>query len=232
MTPRCENSQDRSRRAPRTGGTERETRRPGDAGPGHGYGPPRPRCRCRCRRNRSAASRASPSRIRAARRHGSTQKTPRKQRSLDSERGLATPSPDGKGEITLGPSLKIMPLDPYSTLGRSCEPAYQVDLPPAGPGACVAMSRAGWRLVPGVAAARRAARPPGRKLRAVRSPRSRNPAKCSASSASVPDDDPWLSPELLERAADVAHNRLAGRDRESMPRAPSPYADSSRVAAR
>jgi hypothetical protein len=25
-----------------------------------------------------------------------------------------------------------MPLDPYSTLGRSCEPAYQVDLPGAG----------------------------------------------------------------------------------------------------
>jgi len=54
------------------------------------------------------------------------------QRSLGSERGLATPSPDGKGEITLGPSKKIMPLDPYSTLGRSCEPAYQVDLPGAG----------------------------------------------------------------------------------------------------
>ena len=62
-------------------------------------------------------------------RPGSAQEVPRKQRSLGSERGLATPSPDGKGEITLGPSLKIMPLDPYSTLGRSCEPAYQVDLP-------------------------------------------------------------------------------------------------------
>jgi hypothetical protein len=71
----------------------------------------------------------SPSRIRAARRHGSTQNTPRKQRSLDSERGLATPSPDGKGEISLGPSQTIMPPDPYSTLGRSCEPAYQVESP-------------------------------------------------------------------------------------------------------
>ena len=62
------------------------------------------------------------------------QAAPRKQRSLGSERGLATPSPDGKGEITLGPSMKIMPLDPYSTLGRSCEPAYQVDLPSRGLG--------------------------------------------------------------------------------------------------
>jgi len=51
----------------------------------------------------------------------------RKQRSLGSERGLATPSPDGKGEMTLSPSMKIMPVDPYNTLGRSCEPAYQVD---------------------------------------------------------------------------------------------------------
>ena len=47
------------------------------------------------------------------------------QRSLGSERGLATPSPDGKGEIPLGPSLKIMPVDSYSTLGRSCEPAFK-----------------------------------------------------------------------------------------------------------
>jgi hypothetical protein len=50
---------------------------------------------------------------------------PRQQRSLGSERGLATPSPDGKGEIPLGPSLKIMPVDSYSTLGRSCEPAFK-----------------------------------------------------------------------------------------------------------
>src|SRR5437773_8968369 len=57
---------------------------------------------------------------------------PRQQRSLGSERGLATPSPDGKGEIPLGPSLKIMPVDSYSMLGRSCEPAYQVDLLSAG----------------------------------------------------------------------------------------------------
>ena len=82
--------------------------------------------------------------------HGSSQETPRKHKSLDSERGLATPSPDGKGEITLGPSMKIMPLDPYSTLGRSCEPAYQVDF--AGTGAARRRSRAGGRLV----------RPPGR----------------------------------------------------------------------
>ena len=66
--------------------------------------------------------------------HGSSQETPRKHKSLDSERGLATPSPDGKGEITLSPSMIIMPLDPYSTLGRSCEPAYQVDWPARGRG--------------------------------------------------------------------------------------------------
>ena len=51
--------------------------------------------------------------------------TPRQQRSLGSERGLATPSPDGKGEISLGPSVTIMPVDSYSTLGRSCEPAFK-----------------------------------------------------------------------------------------------------------
>jgi hypothetical protein len=50
---------------------------------------------------------------------------PRQQRSLGSERGLATPSPDGKGEIALGPSITIMPVDSYSTLGRSCEPAFK-----------------------------------------------------------------------------------------------------------
>jgi hypothetical protein len=32
------------------------------------------------------------------------------QESLGSERGLATPSPDGRGEITLSPSIKIMPV--------------------------------------------------------------------------------------------------------------------------
>ena len=36
--------------------------------------------------------------------------------------------------MTLGPSKKIMPLDPYSTLGRSCEPAHQVDSPTRGLG--------------------------------------------------------------------------------------------------
>ena len=49
----------------------------------------------------------------------------RTQKGLGSERGLATPSPDGKGEIPLGPSVKIMPVDSYSTLGRSCEPAFK-----------------------------------------------------------------------------------------------------------
>ena len=64
--------------------------------------------------------------------HGSSQETPRKHKSLDSERGLATPSPDGKGEISLGPSKTIMPPDPYSTLGHSCEPAYQEESPAQG----------------------------------------------------------------------------------------------------
>lgn len=50
---------------------------------------------------------------------------PGQRRSLGSERGLATPSPDGKGEIALRPSMKIMPVDSYSTLGRSCEPAFK-----------------------------------------------------------------------------------------------------------
>src|SRR6185312_15842669 len=53
------------------------------------------------------------------------ERRPEQQRSLGSERGLATPSPDGKGEIPLGPSLKIMPVDSYSTLGRSCEHAFK-----------------------------------------------------------------------------------------------------------
>jgi len=34
-----------------------------------------------------------------------------------------------------------------------------------------------------------------------------------------PDDDPGLTPGLLERVADVADDRLSGRDRESMQRA-------------
>ncbi len=57
---------------------------------------------------------------------------PRQQGSLGSERGLATPSPDGKGEIALGPPIKIMPVDSYSTLGRSCEPAFKWILLGAG----------------------------------------------------------------------------------------------------
>jgi hypothetical protein len=35
-----------------------------------------------------------------------------------------------------------------------------------------------------------------------------------------PDDDPGLSPGLFERVTDVAYDRLPGRDRESMQRAP------------
>ena len=65
-------------------------------------------------------------RVRPGRTPGSDQaRHPRQRRSLGSERGLATPSPDGKGEIPLGPSVKIMPVDSYSTLGRSCEPAFK-----------------------------------------------------------------------------------------------------------
>ena len=65
-------------------------------------------------------------RVRPGRTPGSDQaRHPGQQRSLGSERGLATPSPDGKGEIPLGPSVKIMPVDSYSTLGRSCEPAFK-----------------------------------------------------------------------------------------------------------
>src|SRR5919108_1609934 len=35
-----------------------------------------------------------------------------------------------------------------------------------------------------------------------------------------PDDDPGLTPGFLERVADVAYDRLPGRDRESMQRTP------------
>ncbi len=35
-----------------------------------------------------------------------------------------------------------------------------------------------------------------------------------------PDDDPGLSPGLFERVTDVTYDRLPGRDRESMQRAP------------
>ena len=35
-----------------------------------------------------------------------------------------------------------------------------------------------------------------------------------------PEDDPGLTPGLLKRVADVAYDRLPGRDRESMQRAP------------
>jgi hypothetical protein len=85
---------------------------------------------------------------------------PGQQRSLGSERGLATPSPDGKGEIALGPSMKIMPVDSYSTLGRSCEPAFKWILLGAGLRDGVRRSLSAG---PRRAAMRRAARSPGRE---------------------------------------------------------------------
>ena len=125
-------------------------------------------CRYRC----SAASLSSPARIRQRGCPGSAQTAPRKQRSLGSERGLATPSPDEKGEITLGPSMMIMPRDPYSTLGRSCEPAYQVDLPARElRGDVTRWLAAGPRR----AAMRRAARSPGREPHPRSSPPGRGP---------------------------------------------------------
>jgi hypothetical protein len=91
---------------------------------------------------------------------------PGQQRSLGSERGLATPSPDGKGEITLGPSMTIMPVDSYSTLGRSCEPAFKWILLGAG---CAAASGARCRLV-------RAGRPRGELLAHLARKLTRGPA--------------------------------------------------------
>jgi hypothetical protein len=112
-------------------------------------------------------------------------KTPRQQRSLGSERGLATPSPDGKGEIPLGPSVKIMPVVSYSTLGRSCEPAFKwirqawprpgpglgpAAVPGPVPGAgCAAVSGARWWLV-------RAGRPRGELLVHLTGKLTRGPA--------------------------------------------------------
>ncbi len=87
-------------------------------------------------------------------------KMPGQRRSLGSERGLATPSPDGKGEIALGPSMKIMPVDSYSTLGRSCEPAFKWIL--LGAGLRVGVRRS-LSAGPRRAATRRAARSPGRE---------------------------------------------------------------------
>src|SRR5436305_9960323 len=94
---------------------------------------------------------------------------PRQQKSLGSERGLATPSPDGKGEIPLGPSLTIMPVDSYSTLGRSCEPAFKWDLLAEPDGRCAAMLRAGGWLV-------RAGRPGGELLVHLTGKLTRGPA--------------------------------------------------------
>jgi hypothetical protein len=108
---------------------------------------------------------------------------PRQQRSLGSERGLATPSPDGKGEIPLGPSVKIMPVDSYSTLGRSCEPAFKWIrqtrprpgiVPAAAPGpvpgaGCAVVSGARWWLV-------RAGRPRGELLVHLTGKLTRGPA--------------------------------------------------------
>jgi hypothetical protein len=125
-------------------------------------------------------------RIRPGRTPGSDQaRHPRQQRSLGSERGLATPSPDGKGEIPLGPSAKIMPVDSYSTLGRSCEPAFKwirqarprlgpglgpAAVPGPVPGAgCAAVSGARWWLV-------RAGRPRGELLVHLTGKLTRGPA--------------------------------------------------------
>ena len=95
---------------------------------------------------------------------------PEQQRSLGSERGLATPSPDGKGEIPLGPSMKIMPVDSYSTLGRSCEPAFKRIFWPSPTDAARRVTR--WRVAgPRRAARRRAARSPAREAH----PRSSRP---------------------------------------------------------
>jgi hypothetical protein len=92
---------------------------------------------------------------------------PGQRRSLGSERGLATPSPDGKGEIALGPSMKIMPVDSYSTLGRSCEPAFKWILLGAGLRGGVRRSLSAG---PRRAATRRAARSPGREAHPRSSP--------------------------------------------------------------
>jgi hypothetical protein len=125
-------------------------------------------------------------RVRPGRTPGSDQaRHPRQQRSLGSERGLATPSPDGKGEIPLGPSVKIMPVDSYSTLGRSCEPAFKwirqarprlgpglgpAAVPGPVPGAgCAAVSGARWWLV-------RAGRPRGELLVHLTGKLTRGPA--------------------------------------------------------
>jgi hypothetical protein len=144
LSPRVvENSQDRSGE-PQAG---RESRRPGGAA--SDAVPILP----------LSGLPSSSARIRHRRCPGRAQTALRKHRSLGSERGLATPSPDGKGEITLSPSMKIMPLDPYNTLGRSCEPAYQVDC--RGGAARRRHALAGGWSRP--AATRRAARSPGWK---------------------------------------------------------------------
>jgi hypothetical protein len=97
---------------------------------------------------------------------GRRTRNPRQPRSLGSERGLATPSPDGKGEIPLGPSVKIMPVDSYSTLGRSCEPAFKWIIWTRG---CAAASRArGWLV--------RAGRPRGELLVHLAGKLTRGPA--------------------------------------------------------
>ena len=89
-----------------------------------------------------------------------TRQDARTARSLGSERGLATPSPDGKGEIAPGPSMTIMPVDSYSTLGRSCEPAFKWILLGAGLRGGIRRSLSAG---PRRAATRRAAHSPGRE---------------------------------------------------------------------
>jgi hypothetical protein len=82
--------------------------------------------------------------------------------------GPGHPEPRRKGEMTLGPSKKIMPLDPYSTLGRSCEPAYQVDSPTRGLGDDVKL----WPAT-GVRAGGWSAAPTGTRRRQVAARRAR-----------------------------------------------------------
>ena len=104
---------------------------------------------------------------------------PQAVKSLGSERGLATPSPDGKGEKSLGPSIKIMPGDSYSTLGRSCEPAYQVDLRCAGAAGRRNELAGGWSADGRRAATRRVARLPDREVHLSSSRRGPGPDPAS-----------------------------------------------------
>ena len=177
------------------------------------------RLRVRARIHSCVCSRV---RVRPGRTPGSDQaRHPRQRRSLGSERGLATPSPDGKGEIPLGPSVKIMPVDSYSTLGRSCEPAFKwirqaQPRPSPGPGpaavpsaGCAAVSGArGWLV--------RAGRPRGELLVHLTGKLTRGPAVNPLSSGFArPSPGPTQAqprPQSRARAArgGVRRSRVAG----------------------